>query len=362
MILRSQTVDPWGYSIDHQCNVIADIRSERKFQAMGPIGRFGSGANRRLTEPATVPPLSVDTRRVQNAAVRSILLRTGMLRLYCQTEGKPEFRIALVDGPVDTKHPSIATSTVIPLWGHKEVDPKSPVVQHATFIASILVGRATGVVGICPGCTLISVPAVDDEMISGALHPRTIAERLAKAVLDALSCGADVIQLSLEFAGGTNHFFRLLSDALSEAARQGVRTVMPSGNIPTLAPRSILSSQGVVPVVMADWDGLPHHQAAGGVVVAQRGLLAHGVDIPGACSPAGYTIRSGSSFAAAFVTGASALLAALAPRQSREELWGALLRIPSASTQASWLFPMYLDVEASFKHLKQTLEGENYEY
>jgi subtilisin family serine protease len=206
------------------------------------------------------------------------------------------------------------------------------------------------------------VPVVDDEMISGVLHPRAIAKRLAEGLFHALSCGADVIQLSLEFAGGTSHFFQVLSDVLSEAARKGVRTVMPSGNSPTLAPGSILSSQGVVPVVMADGDGLPHHQAAGGAIVAQRGLLVHGVDIPGACSPAGYTIRSGSSFAAALVTGASALLTALAPRQSRDKIWGALLGTASNSTRTSPLFPMHLDVEASFERLERTLDGANYEY
>jgi hypothetical protein len=64
----------------------------------------------------------------------------------------------------------------------------------------------------------------------------------------------------------------------------------------------------------------------------------------------GSTMRSGSSFAASFVTAAFALLHALLPRRTSDEIWAALV-----SRAGTWraVVPRNLDGDAAFECLSQ---------
>lgn len=313
------------------------------------------GSDPRIFSRVEDPLLYFFMRDFQDATTRSILRKSGLLEIYQKTEGKTDFKIALIDGPIAREHSCFDTARIQQMPQTIFDTPNSSVVRHATFIASMLVGRGSKVLGLCPDCTLVSVPVVSEKMINGALSTRAVSERLAEAVMAAVTCDVDVIQLSLEFSKRAIHGFEAVAEALSAAARAGIRTIIPTGNSPTIQPSPILASPGVVPVAMADWNGLPHKETTFGRVVAERGIMTIGVDIPGARSPEGFTIRSGSSFAAAVVAGSFALLCAVLKGPTRDDIWSALTtntenRLPSL------LIPRVLDVEASFARLNH--EGD----
>ena len=124
---------------------------------------------------------------------RLILRQTRLLELSRRTPGVPSVRIALIDGPISTSHPVLAAATI-------EQYPQIPGAEtaderHATFIASLLVGRGAGVLGIAPGCTLISLPVQDSKFQKFELNRQEAASRVASAVYRAVELKADVIQL-----------------------------------------------------------------------------------------------------------------------------------------------------------------------
>jgi hypothetical protein len=294
-------------------------------------------------------------RDFQEGTVRSILRKAGMVEICQKTEGKADFKIALIDGPIATEHSCFDTAKIEQVPRTILDNPASPVVRHATFIASLLVGRGPKVLGLCPDCTLVSLPVVSEKMINGGLSTRAVSERLADAVLAAVSRRVDVIQLSLEFSKSTAHGFEAVVEALAVAARAGIRTIMPAGNSAGIRASPILRSPGVIPVAMADWNGLPHNETTFGRVIAENGIMTIGVDIPGARSPEGFTIRSGSSFAAAVVAGGFALLCAVVRGSTRQEIWNALAN--NENRLSPLLIPRLLDVEVSFARLMHSNEG-----
>ena len=102
-------------------------------------------------------------------------------------------------------------------------------------------------------------------------------------------------------------------------------TVAPSGNGSAITDSPLVSATGIIPVASGCHDGAPHPQARFSPAVGKHGLLAPGARIPGAGPGDSLTERSGSSFAAAFVTAFFALLHSLEPRASALAIWSAIL-------------------------------------
>ncbi len=292
-----------------------------------------------------MPMADLSLRHQPDAQARALLRRTGMLRIRAHTEGRPAFRIALIDGPIWSGHDSLKDANIKVVAAAERLDSGAPAVVHATFIASMLVGRGEGVVGLCPGCTLLSVPVVGDEMLSGSIPAPSVAQQLAEAVMLAVALDANVIQISLDFPAATRGCFHVLLGALEKAAAAGAIIVMPAGNLATLECNSLLASSAVIPVAASDWNGLPIRQGSLGPTVARKGFLAPGTEIPGALSPKGFTTLSGSSYAAAFLTGAFALLDSLELPRGARQAGGGLL---GGSARMSGTVPQHLDAEASF--------------
>jgi subtilisin family serine protease len=170
----------------------------------------------------------------------------------------------------------------------------------------------------------------------------------------ALDLGADVIQLSLEFSPEVTNSFKYLTEAISAAAARGIRTVIAAGNNATLGSSLALTTSGVIPVATG-LNGLPDPYTARGPVIGTRGLLAPGVNIPGAKRPSGIDTRTGSSFAAAFVTGTFALLRSRFPHLSRDLIWEALLDPHSYRNRHVSIVPPPLDADASLRTLENLL-------
>jgi hypothetical protein len=77
---------------------------------------------------------------------RFILRQIRLLGITRLTQGIPQVRIARIDGPVSISHPVLSDAAI-------EQYPQTPGTEladqcHATLIASLLVGRGGGVLGI----------------------------------------------------------------------------------------------------------------------------------------------------------------------------------------------------------------------
>jgi subtilisin family serine protease len=140
----------------------------------------------------------------------------------------------------------------------------------------------------------------------------------------ALSNGARVVNMSLNGADRS----LALEEAIAAAEAQGVVVVASAGNdsgdrdsVPSY-PASI-ASPAVVSVAASDRGGRLAYGSAYGAGSVE--LAAPGEDILSTGTGGSYSTHSGTSFAAAYVSGAAALLASAKPAASGEQLRETLL-------------------------------------
>lgn len=262
--------------------------------------------------------------------------------------------IALLDGIIDVAHPCFRTAT-IKQCTTGSLDFGIVGTRHATLVGSILVGEGPDALGVCAGCSLVSIPVADHEFELGRLTPALAANRIASAICAAVDLGVSVILLSMAFAPQFNLAWRPIINALERMARLGCLAVVATGNDGALGGSSVLAAPGVIPVALADTEKLPHRKAALGPTLGMRGLMAPGVDVLGAFPGGGFVTRSGSSYAAAIVAGTLARLKCHFPNASCEQLIQALLGPKSAESSRQTIVPPHLDGLAAYVRLKNSL-------
>src|SRR5258706_13787366 len=201
-------------------------------------------------------------------------------------------RIAELDSAVDRNHQDPAGQVAI----HEDfTDRPYRVEAHGTAVAGILVARANngiGIVGIAPRARLLALRACWQEGTGNATDCNSFT--LAKALQSAIDRRAQVVNLSI--SGPTD---RLLRELIDSALARGIVVVAAAdpgadlGGFPA-------SHRGVVSVAM-DTDG-----GAPAMTVAL--VAAPGHDVPATGAAGGWGFVTGSSFAAAEVSGLIALL------------------------------------------------------
>lgn len=273
------------------------------------------------------------------SAVRSC----GLEALKGRAPGGQGITIALLDGMIDLSHPCFAGSTIVQT-SPSDAEAGS---RHATFIASMLVGRARETLGLCRSGRLISVPIIDRAYLDGTLSRRVVDRRLAEGIRTSIDRGADVIQLSSALPAHVECGFEQTESAIAAARRRGVRVVVAAGNAPDLGSAPALTRFGCIPVAMADSSGAPY-RAPASPYVGMAGLLAPGLDLRGAVPGGMYGDASGSSLAASFVTAAFALLSARLQALLSWRIWDALL-LRCATTRS--VSPPHLDTRTALHHL-----------
>ena len=204
--------------------------------------------------------------------------------------------IGLIDTAVDLQHPSLrgAPVRVLRLPDRQGQVPSDP--AHGTALAALLVGQHTELPALAPRGRLLAVDAFQ----RGPLGDERMEAWDLLAALDAVAGGgARVVNMS--FAGGAN---TLLAQALERAHRRGIVTVAAVGNRgPRAAPQYPAAYPDVIAVTAVQADRRIYHRAGRG---AHVDLAAPGVDIPTAEAGGESGLRSGTSFAAPFVTAALA--------------------------------------------------------
>ncbi len=248
---------------------------------------------------------------IATGGATSVVTFTGLKELWAETLGDPRICIAVLDGPVDQSHPSLAAANLTKLEtlvsGFVNQGPAS---QHGTHIASLIFGQHNGSIkGIAPLCRGVIVPIFKDGS-DGSIAPCSQLD-LARAITQAVEAGADIINVSGgELSpSGTAHPF--LADAVQHCAARGILIVAAAGN----EGCDCLHVPGALPSTLAvgamNIQGLPLDFTNWGAAYRSQGILAPGENILGANPGGGTTTRSGTSYATAVVSGVAGLLLSL---------------------------------------------------
>src|SRR5262245_40708884 len=268
------------------------------------------------------------------------------------TSGSRDVTIGLIDGPVAIAHPDLDAERLRPISGASDgscTDPTSPACQHATFVAGILSAKRTSPApAICPNCTLVVRPIFSDSASGTDRMPSATPNELAAAVIDCIDAGARVINLSLALAHPSTKAEPSVDAALDHAVKKGVIVVAAAGNQGTLGTSAITRHRWVIPVVACDRIGRPIAESNLGGSIGKRGVRAPGEGITSLGVEGRPLTLGGTSVAAPFVTGATALLWSAFPSASAADIQ---LAITSASPRRASVVPPLLDAEAAYRRL-----------
>lgn len=209
-------------------------------------------------------------------------------------------KIAVIDTGVDAAHPVFAGAvheTFNALGTAAQAEP------HGTAIAGI-VGARSGFVGIAPDADLLSARAFTVEK-SGPAQSDTLA--VLKSLDWSAARGARVVNMS--FAGPQDP---LLGRAIDAAVKSGMIVVAAAGNGgPEAKPAYPAAFANVIAVSATDDADKPYTQANRGTYIA---VAAPGVDVVAPAPKGAYDISSGTSLAAAHVSGIAALMLEREPK------------------------------------------------
>ena len=245
-----------------------------------------------------------------------------------RTSGRPEVKVAVIDGAVDRNHPALANTRIQEIGG-----TRGAASAHGTFIAGML--RE-----ICPSCTLLIRPVLG----AGAVE-------LALAVAECVKAGAKVLNLSVQMTGSAPEAALALRQALDSAVGRGAVVVAAAGNQGTLSGSPITSHPGVIPVSACDGAGRLLGSSNLGLSAGRRGLCAPGDGVHG-LAPGGKTAwMRGTSAATPFVSAAAALLWSEFPEVGANEIRLALL---GGGRRRTTVNPPMLDASAAWRFLKST--------
>lgn len=237
-------------------------------------------------------------------ALQPIAARWHLAELQQHTTGR-HVTVAELDSGVELAHPDLRGQRV--MARNFVDDGVYPAEVHGTEVAGIIAAGADngiGIAGIAPGARLLALRACWQESSGGALCS---SFTLAKALQFALDAKAQVVNLSL---GGPDD--PLLAQLLDVALARRITVVAAVD--PALAGNGFPASlPGVLAVAGDDAGRLP-----AGV------LRMPDLDIPTTLPGARWGFVSGSSFAAAQVSGLVALLRGLSPRMQPAQLRAAL--------------------------------------
>ncbi len=217
-------------------------------------------------------------------------------------------RVAIIDTGADVDHPDMVPVAVVRDF-FKEDAAQFRGDRHGTAVAGIIAAAANnrlGIAGVAPGVRLQIYKACEP-LAPGALAAQCNSFTLALALGAAIDARAQIVNLSLSGP----------SDALLAA-------LVLAGQHRRMVFIGAAPGAGGVPGFPLDIPGVIAVDEPGGINSAGAVLRAPGRDVL-SLAPAGhYDYVSGSSFAAAYVTAAAALLQARAPHLSAAALLAAL--------------------------------------
>jgi hypothetical protein len=201
--------------------------------------------------------------------------------------------VAVIDSGVDTSHPEIAGMVAD---SFNAINSREGPHSHGTAMAGAIIANAQ-LRGVAPAARILAICAFDG---SGAGTEGTTVT-LLRSMDWAIARGARVLNMS--FAGPSDP---QLASALAVARRRGAVLVAAAGNAgPKSPPLYPAADPNVIAVTATDAEDKLLRAANRGRHIA---LAAPGVDILAPAPHARYQTTSGTSIAAAHVSGLAALL------------------------------------------------------
>ncbi|QLH25117.1 type VII secretion-associated serine protease mycosin [Streptomyces sp. Rer75] len=274
-----------------------------------------------------VAPARADGIQAQEWALDAIHTRQAW-----QTTKGAGATVAVLDTGVDDRHPDLK-GQVLPgkdLIGFGAERGDRPWARHGTAMAGIIAGSghgaggSEGVLGVAPKTKILPVRVIlEDGDPQRAKARSSRGGALAKGIRWAADHGADVINLSLGDDSASAHPESAEDAAVQYALRKGSVVVASAGNGGDKGDRVSYPAAypGVIAVTAVDRYG---NRAAFSTRRWYATVAAPGVDVVIADPDKRYYEGWGTSAAAAFVSGAAALVRSahpdLSPRQVRQLL------------------------------------------
>nr|WP_242438992.1 type VII secretion-associated serine protease mycosin [Streptomyces sp. CB00455] len=229
--------------------------------------------------------------------------------------------VAVLDTGVDASHPDLAGQVLdgTDLIGTGAGRGDRAWARHGTAMAGIIAGhghgagRGQGVLGIAPGARILPVRVILEEADPGRAQARDgKGGALADGIRWAADHGADVINLSLGDDSDSAHHAAGEDEAVQYALAKGVVVVASAGNGGETGDRVSYPAAypGVIAVTAVDRRG---RKAPFSTRNWYATVSAPGVDVVIADPDRSYYEGWGTSAAAAFVSGAAALVRAAHP-------------------------------------------------
>jgi hypothetical protein len=220
--------------------------------------------------------------------------------------------IAVIDSAIDVAHPELAGSigATLDAVGGNDL-PHS----HGTGIAAVIAAHGR-LMGSSPAVSLVAIRAFG---AASSNRAESTSFAVVRSLDFAVSKGARIINMS--FAGPQD---TLIAKALAAAAAKGVVLVAASGNAgPKSPPLFPAADRNVIAVTATDASDKFFAASNRGSYIA---LSAPGADILTAAPDAKYQVASGTSFAAAYVSGIVALMLERNPALTPEAVRAILTR------------------------------------
>lgn len=197
--------------------------------------------------------------------------------------------VAVIDSGIDTAHPELA-GTVTAQFNALTSEARPD--AHGTGIAGVIAGHSR-MQGIAPGASILAIRAFDGS--------EGTSLSVMKGIDYAATNGARIINMS--FAGPNDPG---VARTIAAARRRGIVMIAAAGNAgPKSAPLYPAADPNVIAVTATDAHDKLYAASNRGRYVA---LAAPGVDIVAPGLEATYQVASGTSFAAAKISGIVALM------------------------------------------------------